>query len=237
MRLTRFIVVALIGVGLVAAACGGGGSDGDDGDVTAESVLSAAGAQWAATDTVHFALTVDGDSFIDSSGAIKLLSAEGDLKRPDAVKADAKIDVSVMSANISMIAIGSQTWMTNVITGSWEKAPEDFNYNPSILFDANDGIEPILGKLQNTTLGKTWTINDRNSREVDGTVSEDAVARVTSGAIQGDEIDIRLWVDTETNDLLRIELKEPSDARENPVTWTLDLTKQGDDVTIEAPTS
>lgn len=239
MRLSRLIFVALTGFALIAAACGGGNDDdkADDSDVTAATVLSSASDRWSETETVHFKLAVDGDAYIDSGKTIKLLSAEGDMKRPDSVKADAKIDVQISQVNISLIAIGTDAWMTNFITGAWEKAPSDFTYNPAVLFDKDNGIGPILANLQNAELDGTEKVNDRDAYKVNGSVDEATVALVTAGSIQGQQIDVQLWVDKETSDLLRVKLEEPEGVRDNPVTWTLDLTKQGEDVTIEAPAS
>lgn len=242
----RFRLISLLILGLLILAVGCRNGDDEKGDqgagasptaLTAESVLAAAGDRWATTDTAHFKLTVDGDAFIDSAQSIKLLGAEGDIKRPDAVKADAKVDIQITQANVSLIAIGDQAWMTNFISGNWEPAPADFSYNPSILFDDQNGIKPILAKLANPELQGEESVDGHDARKVTGTVGEQTVDRVTSGSIQGDAIDVTLWVDAETNDLLRVSLKEPEGVREKPVEWTLDLSKQGEAVDIQPPTS
>lgn len=125
--------------------------------------------------------------------------------------------------------------MTNFISGKWEPAPADFSYNPSILFDDQNGIKPILSSLQSPELGGSESVNGRDARKVTGTVDEQTVNQITSGSIQGDAIGVTLWVDAATNDLLRVSLKEPQGVREKPVEWTLDLSKQGEAVDIQPP--
>lgn len=240
----RFLTLLILVPLILAIGCRNGDDEKDDQAagasptvLTAESVLTAAGDRWAATDTVHFKLAVDGDAYIDSAQSIKLIGAEGDIKRPDAVKADAKIDIEITQANVSLIAIGDQAWMTNFISGNWEAAPADFTYNPSILFDDQNGIKPILAGLDSPELQGDESVDGRDSRKVTGTVDEQTVDKVTSGSIQGDAIDVTLWIDAETNDLLRVSLKEPEGVREKPVEWKLDLTKQDEAVDIQPPTS
>lgn len=239
----RLLIPLVLGLVVAMGACRNGddtqtGTPGSSpAALTAESILTAAGDQWAKTETAHFKLAVDGDAYIDNAQSIKLLSAEGDIKRPDAVKADAKIDVQITQANISLIAIGDRAWMTNFLSGKWEAAPADFSYNPAILFDDQNGIKPILAGLRNPERQGDETVNDRKAHKVTGTVDEQTVDRVTSGSIKGDAIDVTVWVDAKTNDLLRVTLKEPDSVREKPVEWTLDLSKQGEAVDIQPPAS
>lgn len=240
-RQLRLVIILLLTLLVVAGCDGGKDKDSQSGAsptvLTAESLLGAAGDRWATTDTAHFKLNVTGDAFIDSAESIKLLSAEGEIKRPNAVKADARVDIQITQANVSLIAIGDKAWMTNFITGKWEPAPEDFSYNPSVLFDDQNGIKPILAKLETPELQGEESINGRDTRRVIGTVDEQTVDTVTSGSIQGDSIDVTLWIDTSTNDLIRVSLKEPEGVRDNPVEWILDLSKQGEAVDIQPPTS
>ena len=235
MHRLRLFSIVILGLLVFAGGCSTGSASSSSSKPTAASVLTAAGDRWAATDTAHFKLTVEGDAFIDSAQSIKLLSAEGDLKRPDAVNADARIDIQITQANISLIAIGDKTWMTNFISGKWEVAPADFSYNPAVVFDEKNGIKPILATLQSAALGKDDSVGGRDTRVITGTVDQNAVSQVTSGSIQGDVISVTLWVDAGTNDLLRVSLKEPEGARKNPVAWTLDLSKQGEAVDIQPP--
>jgi lipoprotein LprG len=225
------------------AACMGDDDNGDDddaaaspaGDVTPEQVLQDARDAWDATETAHFSLEVDGDAYLDEDETIKLVSAEGDIKRPGSVKAAAKVDAQISVVDINLVAVDGEIFITNLLSGNWEKAPEDFSYDPSMLFSDTDGIGPIMTDLENPALDGTEDVNGQSARRVTGTVAADRVAEITAGTIAGDDIDVTLWIGVEDAKLLRVELTEPEGVRESPATWTLNLTDHGEDVEIEAP--
>jgi hypothetical protein len=206
-------------------------------EVTAESVLQQAADQWTQTTSAHFVLTVDGNAYIDEAQSIRLISAEGDIKRPDSVKATAKIDATVAQANVSLIFIGDQAWMTNLITGTWDKAPADFSYNPAVLFSDTEGIGPILTKLQNPTLDGTESIDGKSARKVTGAVDSATVQKITAGSIQGQTIDVSVWVGKDDGKILQVQLTEPQIEGREPATWTLKLTKHNESVEIAPPQS
>ncbi len=65
---------------------------------------------------------------------------------------------------------------------------------------------------------------------------ETLIGAVTSNTMVGYPVAIDVWIDKETNDLLKVVLVEPPSAeKETPATWTLELSRQNDDITIEPP--
>lgn len=245
LRISRGIALSLSTILLLALLTGCMGDDDDEGDatpeadgVTAESVLESASAQWSETNAAHFNLTIDGETYLDADNTIRLNGAEGDIERPGAVQATADVSVPILgNKEIQLIAVGGTVYMTNLLSSEvkWEEAPSDFSYDPSILFSDTEGIGPILTSLQNPTLGDTEEIEGREARIVTGTVTEDQVSGVTAGAVTGETIDVSVWVDTETSDILKVSLTEPEGVREDPATWNLVFTEFNQDVTIEPP--
>lgn len=204
--------------------------------ITAETVLQAASAQWEETESAHFTLGVEGNAWLDDDESIRLVSAEGDIVRPDSVTGAATINVAIIGeVEISIIAIGDDSYITNFVSGNWEKAPADFSYNPSILFDDADGIAPILTELQNTELEGEETVDGRQARRLTGTVSAGTVDEITAGSIQGEDIAVTLWIDAETDELVQVRLTEPEGVREQPATWNLMLSDQNAPVEVEPP--
>lgn len=224
------------------AACMGDDDDkGDDAgaspaaDVTPEQVLDDARQAWADTQSAHFTLDIDGDAFLDEDETIKLVSAEGDIKRPGSVAATAKVDAQISVVDISLVAVDGDIYITNLLSGNWENAPDDFSYDPSILFSDNDGIGPIMTDLQNPELQGTEDIDGQQAYKLSGTVSANRVEKITAGTIAGEEIDVTLWTSVDDAKLLRVVLTEPEGVRESPATWTLNLSEHGKDIEIEAP--
>src|SRR5688572_5513766 len=141
-------MILLVLVVFTMTACMGDDDDGDDSDagaspvseMTAEDVLEAARGAWDETESAHFALEIEGDAYLDEDETIKLLSAEGDIKRPGSVSASATVDAQISVLDISLVAVDGEIYITNLLSGNWEKAPDDFSYDPSVLFSDSDGI-------------------------------------------------------------------------------------------------
>jgi hypothetical protein len=200
-------------------------------------ILMASSQRLADIETLHFTLDIEGDTFIDESGTLKLESAEGDLARPDKVSVEFKVSLfGAGTVSIRMITVGEESWTTDLITGNWGDAPPEFGYNPSILYDNQNGLGPVMGKLEKSTLEGTEEVNDRDAYHIKGTASADTIQPLTAGTMTGDPVPLEIWIDTETSDLLRVKVFEPeSDEKENPATWELNLSKFNEKVTIEPP--
>jgi hypothetical protein len=126
-------------------------------------------------------------------------------------------------------------YMTNFVSGRWELAPDDFSYDPTILFSETDGIGPVIAAIENPTHEGAERIGSDDTRKVSGTVDADTVSDITAGAIQGDNIAVTLWIGVESNLIHRVTLTEPEGVSDEPATWTLDLSDHNAPVTIEPP--
>lgn len=238
----RFVSLILLFLLVSTTGACMGDDDDDDGstaspviDMTVEQVLEAGRAAWADTQSAHFALGVDGDAYLDEDESIKLVSAEGDIKRPGSVAASATVDAEISVVDISLVAVDGEIFLTNLLSGNWEEAPDDFSYDPSVLFSDTDGIGPIMTDLQNPELDGTEDVNGQSAYKVTGTVSADRVEAITAGSIAGDEIEVTLWTGVEGAKLLRVVLTEPEGVRESPATWTLDMTDHDKEIEIDVP--
>jgi lipoprotein LprG len=204
-------------------------------ELTAEEVLESGRDAWAETESAHFTLEVDGDAFLDEDETIKLLSADGDIKRPGSVAASANVDAQITTVDISLVAVDGEIFITNLLSGNWERAPDDFSYDPSVLFSDTDGIGPIMTDLQNPELDGTEEINGQRAHKVTGTVAADRVGEITAGTIEGEAIEVTLWIGEDDAKLLQVVLTEPEGVRESPATWTLQMTEHDKEIEIEAP--
>jgi hypothetical protein len=79
-------------------------------------------------------------------------------------------------------------------------------------------------------------IDGREVHRVRALVEDSVIGPLTYETMVGSPITVDLWIDRETDDLLRAELREPaSPDKPNPATWTLNLFDHGEKVSIEAP--
>ena len=205
-------------------------------DASAEDILRYASERLAETTSVSFALAVDGDTFIDTLGTIRLVSAEGQLLRPDRVATTFKVEILGRTVTLDLITIGEQTWMTDIVKGEWGPAPFEFSYRPDVLFDTQSGLGPVMGRVSGATREANETIDGQAVFHVTADVAGDVVGPMTYYTLHGDPVRADIWVSTATGDLVRARLTEPPGAdRPNPATWTLDITNHGEPVVIEAP--
>lgn len=240
-RRPSFVNALIASLTLVALLCSSAGTARADATATPGaddplSLLSKASARLAETPTVGFKLDVEGTTFIDAQNSIQLLEAQGQLQRPDRVKASFKVKVLAPTLTINLITIADESWTTDLITGRWGPAPDEFRYDPRILFDNQNGIGPVMGKVLAPKQEKDEKVGDRDTYHVTGTVDQQVIGPLTAETIKGSPVAVELWIDHSTGDLLRVRLAEPpSDEKDDPAIWTLDLYDQGAKVEIKSP--
>jgi hypothetical protein len=225
------LVVLLAALGTVVGARAAFAED------DARAIIERASDRLADTQTMQFELEVEGDSHIDENNTMRLISARGDLARPDMVDVEFQVNIlNAQNVTIRMITIGDEAWTTDLLTGKWGPAPEEFGYNPAVLFDNQNGLGPVAGRLQDPTVEGTEEISGHKAWKITGTVDEETIEPLTSGVITGDEITISIWIDQENDNILRIVIEEPDiEGKENPATWTMTLTGHDSDIEVEAP--
>lgn len=238
----RILAIVLITVSMsLFAACSlwedddTGSDDNVVEETTAESVLEQAANRWDETDSLSFALEAEGASYLDSDQTIRLASAEGELARPASVSATARVSVMITTVNVNIIVIGDNAYMTNLVSGDWEQAPEDFNYNPALLFNPDDGLGPIMQDIRNAELDGSESINGRDAHRITGLVTDEQIDDITAGSIEGEDIDVTIWIAEDNHEVVRLFLSAPGEAEEEETTWDLHFTDHNQEVTIEAP--
>jgi hypothetical protein len=234
----RFLNFLSAGSILALAACGPAENEAATPELTPTpaALLELASKRLGEIPTVHFALDVEGETFIDSGHNIRLLGAEGDLQRPDRVRTAFQAEVMNRAISLQLVTIGEQSWTTNILTGKWENAPLEFAYQPDILFSTQDGIGPVMGRVQNAQRLEDEKIEGRSTYHLRATVDQSVVGPLTYYTITGSPVTVDLWIDQETHDLLRAQLSEPpGPERPNPAVWTLNLSHHSEDVSIEPP--
>lgn len=202
-----------------------------------DDVLTNAADRLADTDNMEFTMALEGTTYVDELKTIQLLGAEGVMQRPD--KVDVTFTAMVLGRqqiSIRMINIGDDSWITDILTGQWVTSPPEFGYNPSILFSDEQGLGPVIGRMNDPEIVGSEKINDRDTWYISATADGDVTEAMTSGTMRGSVQKLELWIDKETNDILQIRISEPTDEDlEDPATWTLTLSEHDKDVTIEQP--
>jgi hypothetical protein len=208
-------------------------------DPAAQTVVDKARVRFDKINTLHFALTIDGDVFLDKLRTQKLKSADGDLVRPDKVAVTAKAAVGPINAQLKFIQIADNAYLTNILTGKWEKAPQGFAYDPRLVFDRDKGVTAILTRVGGWSLVDTMKINGTDTQHVRASVPVESVNDLVSFSLRGDMVDVDLYVEPKNNDVVRLVIGEQVSAVTAGTVaarWTLDLSKQNDNIKIDPPT-
>lgn len=190
------------------------------------------------TETMDFVLELEGTIFVDGAETIELSSAEGVMQRPNRVDVTfTAVVLDRQQISIRMINIGDDSWITDIVTGQWVPSPPEFGYNPSVLYDDEHGFGPVMSRMNDPEIVGSDEINDRDAWHISATADGEIIQKMTSNTMQGSELSLDVWVDKETNDILQIDISEPTDEGiEDPATMTLKLSNHDKDVTIEQPT-
>lgn len=204
--------------------------------LSADQILQAASQRLAATPTIRFGLNIQGTTYIDDARTIQLLAARGELVRPDRVRTDFKIKVLGVTISTSLIIIGAQHWSTDLITGKWGPAPTEFGYDPSILFDNQNGIGPVMDRTTSAVRLADESVRGSDCYHIQAVVEQAIIDPLTSGSLHGSPIMVDLWIDRANDNLIRARLSEPTGTPDTtPAIWTLDLSGHGSAITINPP--
>ena len=220
---------------LLLAACGDS-SGGGGAQVDTKTILDNTAKRLNEVKSVHFDVAIDGDAFIDTSRTIALRSASGDIVTPDQMQT--KITIGLGSANIdvSLVTLGNDKYQTNPVTGQWGPAQAGFDYSPTVLFDKEKGLSTIIGKLRDVEQLGDEQVNGQSAYHLKGKVEKAAIDPITSGAIEGDPVNVELWIAKDSSNLLKLVLAEPQTPNKaKPATWTLTFDKFDQPVTITRP--
>lgn len=208
-------------------------------DPAAQAVVDKARVRFDKVNTLHFALAIDGDVFLDKLRTQKLKSADGDLVRPDKVAVTAKAAVGPINAQLKFIQIADDAYLTNILTGKWEKAPQGFAYDPRLVFDRDKGVTAILTRVGGWSLVDTMKIDGTETQHVRASVPTASVNDLVSSSLRGDMVDVDLYIEPKNNDVVRLVIGEQASAVTAGTVaarWTLDLAKQNDNIKIDPPT-
>ncbi|MGI8644624.1 MAG: LppX_LprAFG lipoprotein [Thermomicrobiales bacterium] len=239
----RLVFISLCATVLVA--CGDDDADGDsslatatsDAALTATRILGVASDRLDATRTVHFTLGVEGRTYIDEDNTIQILSAEGNLQRPDRVQASFVANLlGRANVTIRIITVGAVTWWTDLVSGAWGLAPPEIGYDASVLFDDAIGLAPVLRAFTTSERAGIDQIDDADAYHITGRMPRSVIDDVTANTLSGETVEVQVWIDRATSNILRVVVTELEDVPDaDRVTWTLDISRHDEPITIEPP--
>jgi hypothetical protein len=236
----KHTIPLLVAVGLFAAGCSiptPGPTPTPTPTPLPADVAARAGERMLSVNSLHFTIELSGKlAYLDDPPTLALKRAEGDVERPDSVRAIVRLSSFGITSEVGIIGIGSDQFVTNPLNQQWEKIPpgQGWYFDPAILFDPEYGIQAILK-------GSDWMLDTGKDEEdqayyiLHGQLPGKQLWLLTSGMIVSGEVVMDVWVSQEDDYVRRIQLVELGSDPEDPTQWLIEFSAFDEPVNIKAP--
>ena len=230
-RAALLIVALLLLAAPGLAACTSGG----DGDTkqTAPQLLATAKKTLDAAKSLHFQLSSTGAP----AGGTSLTGGEGDVVRPSSFSGTLKVNVSGIAANLKVISAGGKVYAQLPLTSSYQVIdPATFGFgDPGALLDPQTGISQLLTAATNAELGAKKRVNGEVVQQVTADLPGDLVQKLLTSKDPAKPVKARMSIATGSGQLRQVVLDGPFFEADRTGSYTLQLSKFGEDVSITAP--
>ena len=196
-----------------------------------------AGRRMLSIDSMHFVVDLSGKlTYLDRPPTLALKRMEGDLVNPDQVRALVQVSSFSVIAEIGVIGLGSDKYITNPLNQQWEVLDPalGFYFDTSLLFDPEHGIEAILEETD-WSFGEPGVSKENGYYLLQGQVPGEQIAPLTFGMVASGQVSVDVWVSRAEYYVQRIALVELDSDPENPTHWVMELSAFDAPVRIEAP--
>jgi lipoprotein LprG len=230
MKFKLFLVV--LALGALLAACSP-----DVPQIPPAEVITRAGEAMLQSPSFHFKIDISGKPVVlNQLTQLSLRSAEGDFARPDKMGVHLKVLAAALAAELDMIALGDEQYLTNVLTRKWEVLPPEFGFNPAIMFDPQMGLEQTLkAGLENPHWIGVEDLDGKSVFHLQGSISGGKLQGMSGGLISTGPVDVDLWVEPGTYLPRKAVIVDKGSDAEKPTLWTLTFSSYGKQTQIAAP--
>jgi hypothetical protein len=202
-------------------------------ELSAAQIVSQAGDNLSPVNSFHFRLDQVGGGTPIANG-IEMTKVDGDIVKPDKLKASVTGTAMGMSIDVQMISVGGVIYMTNFLSGKWEVLPGQF----AVLgvFDPNTGISQILRGINGPTRLADETAGGVACYHISGTVDSGSLNAITGSSVKGTVINVEVWIGKA--DFLPRIIKltgKITDTEVPGIVRTLSLSNFNETVSIELP--
>jgi len=204
--------------------------------LTAEQIAQRSAERTAQINSFHFTIDLAGrPKTIDPLATLVLRHADGDVVRPDRAKSKIKVGLSGLIIEVQAIGIGSKQWLTNPLSQRWETAPDNWGYNPALLFDARKGIATLLRRVAGLTRIADESLDRMLHYRLTGKINSQDVAPMTAYMVTGSDVSFTLWVGADDFLLRKVLITEKESVGADPTEWDIVLSDFDRPVSIQPP--
>ncbi len=203
-------------------------------ELSAADVMSRASDALRKVNSVHFKLTSTGGMMAIGTG-LAARSIEGDVVRPDRLKATAVSTFGSLTVTLGFMVVGTRAYITNPITKKWEELPGAAGA-PNLL-DPDRGASALLKQVTQLKKLGNETVDGVECYHVGGIVGASLIAGLVGAPGSSNSLAGDVWVGTSDFLVRQIRLAGAIGSNEPAqIERTLVLSKYNESVTIEPPT-
>jgi len=206
-------------------------------------IVAQAAQKFNALHALHFVIEFSGDpTYLDYARTLALRRVEGDVVRPDRMRANVKAALPGAYIIINAIGIGAQQFATNPLNGKWEKIPPEWGFNPAVLFQVSGGLAALMTQARDLAALADDKLADQRHYRLRGEIAGSAVTPITGWLISANALQVELWIGAHDAHLRRIRLTDLASpatptmrGTPPPMQWVIDLSQFDAPVEIVAP--
>ncbi len=230
MKKSICLVTALI---LLICAVFTGCSSSDSASLAPADALAKCYDSMQAATSFHFSM-VHSSSGTPISKSILMTNLDGDIVSPDKLQATITGTYSDMTVEVSLVTVGEDTYMTNMLSGKWELAPTTFKVLK--VFDPSSGIASIIQGLTNVTDVGDEKVNKIKCYHFKGEVMSEALAPLTGTTATGVPIATEVWINKKNFQVVQVQLTgKITDTEVDGITRTLTFSDYNKNIDITLP--
>jgi lipoprotein LprG len=218
----------LLAIALVTTSCGTTLSN-------PAALLASAQAKTNHTPALHFHISSDQKPI--ASGPPFLLSADGDVLRPDGFSGSLEISASGVIVPVNLVAAGGHFWVRLPFSTSWTMAnPHDYGFNdPSLLLDTKKGVSVLLNSPQQVRQLGNDRLQGEELNEISFTVPGSQIETIFPGGAAQAQDQITAGISVSSGEVRRLVITGPIVSAGETSTFTIVLSQYGESVQITPP--
>ena len=161
---------------------------------------------------------------------IALEEAEGEVVKPDKIATRFGGTLGRIYIKFSLITIGSESFMTNPVSGRWETVAPDVS--PLGFFNPSEGIAAIMSQVEDPVL----ISSNSDEYRINGKLPAEALSPLLGDTVTGTTVNVELKIDSEELFLIEAVIEgRVTETEPDGVVRVIKLSRFNEPITINPP--